>query len=178
MTVRNSIIAGNTGSQCSGITSLGHNVFSDDSCGHSGPGDMPSTDPMLGPLANNGGPTPTHALLAGSPAIDAGDSTGCPTSDQRGYSRSGVCDMGAFEFNGTSPTLIQGDVNCDSSATSVDSLFLLREVAGMGAATCAENGDVNCDGDRTSVDALGVLRYVAGLPVNQNEPCPDVGTPT
>jgi titin len=75
-----------------------------------------------------------------------------------------------------SPGGIQGDVTCDDEANSVDSLFILREVAGLGEGACAGNGDVNCDGDRTSVDALGVLRYVAGLPVNQNEPCPDIGT--
>ena len=75
-----------------------------------------------------------------------------------------------------SPADIQGDVTCDNNVTSVDSLFLLREVAGLGAGACAGNGDVNCDGNRTSVDALGVLRYVAGLPVNQNEPCADIGT--
>ena len=72
---------------------------------------------------------------------------------------------------------MQGDVNCDHLATSVDALFILREVAGLSAGACAGNGDVNCDGNRTSVDALGVLRYVAGLPVNQTEPCPDIGTP-
>jgi hypothetical protein len=75
-----------------------------------------------------------------------------------------------------SPGGIQGDVTCDDEANSVDSLFILREVAGLSAGACAENGDVNCDGDRTSVDALGVLRYVAGLPVNQNERCADIAT--
>jgi hypothetical protein len=58
---------------------------------------------MLGPLANNGGPTDTHALLSGSPAIDAGDPnfTPPPDYDQRGpgYSRvvNGRIDIGAFE---------------------------------------------------------------------------------
>jgi hypothetical protein len=69
-------------------------------------------DPNLGPLQNNGGPTQTHALLAGSPAIDAGDPAGCRdnlgallTTDQRGATRpfdgngdgTGQCDIGAFE---------------------------------------------------------------------------------
>ena len=74
------------------------------------------------------------------------------------------------------PDAIQGDVTCDEEANSVDSLVILREVAGLGEGACAENGDMNCDGDRTSVDALGVLRYVAGLAANQNEPCADIGT--
>lgn len=53
--------------------------------------------------ALNGGPTVTHALLAGSDAIDASDLASCPTTDQRGYGRSGPCDIGAFEFDGIPP---------------------------------------------------------------------------
>ena len=53
---------------------------------------------MLGPLADNGGPTLTHALLAGSPAIDAADTAVCPATDQRGVARDAACDVGAFEF--------------------------------------------------------------------------------
>jgi hypothetical protein len=69
-------------------------------------------DPLLGPLADNGGRTQTHALLFGSPAIDAGDPGGCRdnlgallSTDQRGLHRpanGGVnglrCDIGAFEY--------------------------------------------------------------------------------
>jgi hypothetical protein len=56
-------------------------------------------DPLLGLLNQNGGPTATHALLAGSPAIDAGTSDGCPATDQRGVTRpqGEACDMGSFE---------------------------------------------------------------------------------
>ena len=62
-------------------------------------------DPLLGPLANNGGPTQTHKLLAGSPAIQAGDPSFVgPTTDQRGagFERVlfGRIDMGAIEFRG------------------------------------------------------------------------------
>jgi hypothetical protein len=51
-----------------------------------GPGDQINTDPLLGPLQDNGGPTLTHMLLPGSPAIDAGDPnfTPPPSRDQRG----------------------------------------------------------------------------------------------
>ncbi|MBD2768944.1 T9SS type A sorting domain-containing protein [Hymenobacter sp. BT664] len=57
---------------------------------------MPVINPRLSPPANNGGPTRTMALQAGSPAIDAGN--GCPATDQRGTPRVGACDIGAFEY--------------------------------------------------------------------------------
>jgi hypothetical protein len=55
-------------------------------------------DPLLGALANNGGTTQTHALLAGSPAINAGNSALCPSTDQRGTARVATCDIGAYEY--------------------------------------------------------------------------------
>jgi hypothetical protein len=61
-------------------------------------------DPLLGPLANNGGLTLTHALQAGSPALDHGDPA-APPQDQRGYGRAGVPDVGAFEYGGVAITL-------------------------------------------------------------------------
>jgi CSLREA domain-containing protein len=56
-------------------------------------------DPKVGPLANNGGPTQTHALLLGSPAIDAASTPDCPSTDQRGVLRpqGPACDIGSFE---------------------------------------------------------------------------------
>jgi CSLREA domain-containing protein len=56
-------------------------------------------DPKLGPLADNGGPTLTHALLLGSPAIDAASSADCPAKDQRGVPRpqGAACDIGSYE---------------------------------------------------------------------------------
>ena len=57
-------------------------------------------DPFLGPLADNGGFTQTHALGAGSSAIDAGDPSFCPATDQRGVVRpiGSGCDIGAYEY--------------------------------------------------------------------------------
>ena len=86
----------------------GYNVCSDNGSGFlNGPGDQINTDPMLGPLQNNGGPTFTHALLPGSPAIDAGDPnfTPPPYYDQRGpgFVRvfNGRIDVGSFEVQPT-----------------------------------------------------------------------------
>ncbi len=117
LSMSNSIIAHNSGgSNCvlviseyndGRFTSNGHNLDNDGSCLPAGvrqPSDIPSGNANLGPLADNGGPTLTHALLAGSQAIDAGDDAVCaatPVSgvDQRGVTRpQGVhCDIGAYE---------------------------------------------------------------------------------
>jgi uncharacterized delta-60 repeat protein len=82
----------------------GHNICSDGSARFSAPSSLNDLDPLLGPLADNGGSTPTMALLPGSTAIDAGDDSVCPPTDQRGVPRpQGVtCDIGAFEL---APTL-------------------------------------------------------------------------
>jgi predicted outer membrane repeat protein len=86
------------------VTSHGYNVCSDDGGGFlNGPGDQINTNPMIGPLQDNGGPTLTYALLPGSPAINAGDPnfTPPPFNDQRGapFVRvfRGRIDIGSFE---------------------------------------------------------------------------------
>lgn len=107
----NTIIAGNSaprkGPDCYGDPiSLGHNLIGDNrDCGFIGTyGDLVGTvqgaiDPNLSPLQGGGNATLTHALLPGSPAIDAGDAAFCLLTDQRGVTRSqgGGCDIGAYE---------------------------------------------------------------------------------
>jgi CSLREA domain-containing protein len=192
----NVIIARNSPADCANFTpiaSSSHNLDSDNTCGFSGPGDLPGVDPRLGPYATtNGGPTMTHALLPGSPAIDAGDDAACPATDQRGVARpqGDGCDIGAFEFE---PVTLWGDDDCDGDVDAVDALKTLRHVAGLpvsqtgpcpGMATIIDVtnaslhpwGDVDCDNDVDSVDALKLLRHVASLPVQQTQPCPAVGS--
>lgn len=87
------------------ITSAGHNLEDAGTCGLANVGDLIVSDATIGPLADNGGPNQTHALLPGSPAIDAGGNAGCPAADQRGAprgdnDRSFVCDIGAYERQG------------------------------------------------------------------------------
>jgi hypothetical protein len=120
---KNSIIAGNTDilpgpvaadGDCAGIvTSQGPNLmqgYDGSRCTVNG-APVLLGGPLLGPLANNGGATKTHALLAGSPALDAGEPGNCTDAlgapiliDQRGFGRPAFgglsvrCDLGAYEF--------------------------------------------------------------------------------
>jgi predicted outer membrane repeat protein len=109
-TLQNTIVSHNMGGDCRGpMTSNGYNLSSDDTCTFGSTGDMNGTDPRLGSLHDNGGPTPTMALFPHSPAIDAGNPNGCTDgqghllkSDQRGKPRpdaedAGGCDIGAYE---------------------------------------------------------------------------------
>ncbi|MFQ6006544.1 MAG: choice-of-anchor Q domain-containing protein [Woeseia sp.] len=103
ITFLNTIVANNGGADCTGppaaLISNGNNLSSDASCDFTSVGDQENTNPLLGPLQDNGGPTFTHELLTGSPAIEAGTNTGCPATDQRGVARpiGATCDIGAFE---------------------------------------------------------------------------------
>ena len=115
----NTIVARNvatTDPDASGLfTSLGNNLIGNTSGSGStdwSDSDLLNQDPLLGPLQNNGGPTNTHALLQGSPAIDRATNTGCPSTDQRGFTRTdgdadgtATCDIGAFEAANTKPTI-------------------------------------------------------------------------
>ncbi len=106
VTATGTIFAGSTqGPNCFGNRfqePSGFNLDSGTSCRLSQATDLTGTDPLLAPLAGNGGPTQTQALKAGSPAIDHGGTSanGCPPTDQRGVTRpqGPACDIGAFEF--------------------------------------------------------------------------------
>ena len=121
VTLNNTIIVGNSGGAAredcfgSGITSLGHNLVGiGTGCPTGGTDDVTASlsSAKLAALADNGGTTETHALLSGSPAIDAGNpatpgsgGNACESADQRGTSRlqGAACDIGAFEFVAATP---------------------------------------------------------------------------
>jgi len=115
----NTIVAGNTslgsplncGADTGGsISSSGDNIESGADCGFTAPGDLQSTDPLLGPLADNGGGTDTHALTNLSPARDTANGLVCPPTDQRGVDRprGPGCDIGAFELVPMLPAVVTG----------------------------------------------------------------------
>ena len=102
----NTIVAGNsspgdpTRRDCYGdILSNGNNLETAQTCGFTSLGDIQNENPMLEPLRQNGGPTPTRALKPGSPAINKGSNAGCEPRDQRGIPRpqGPRCDIGAYE---------------------------------------------------------------------------------
>ncbi len=113
----NTIIAANSPDNCSDpLNTLGHNLEDADTCAlNPGLNDLIGLNPLLGPLADNGGVAEslTHALNSMSPAIDAGDNAACPAADQRGGSRpvdgdgngSAICDIGSYEYGSIVPWL-------------------------------------------------------------------------
>ena len=106
--IRNVLFGPSPGADCAGnpapaLTLLGGNMDSDGTCGAE---QTSATPGLAAALADNGGFTPTLALIAGGDAVDAGTNTGCPATDQRGVARPqdgdanavAVCDVGAFEL--------------------------------------------------------------------------------
>jgi hypothetical protein len=117
-TYENCLFDANPGGNIGGTgspASLGHNLSSDSTGGLAGPGDLPDTDPLLDPLADNGGPTLTHALRSGSPAVNAGSNTAVEDLDQDqrgpGFARVAgllagrIADIGAFELQPSVPVI-------------------------------------------------------------------------
>lgn len=102
---------GGGGVESSTITSLGNNISDDSSCGFTAGGDQQNVAGLastLGPLQNNGGSVPTTALLASSPAIDAGAVISGIITDQRGVGRPqcAAYDVGAYEYDGVCPAAV------------------------------------------------------------------------
>jgi hypothetical protein len=114
-----------------------------------GVGNLLNTDPQLGPLADNGGRTPTYAVLSTSPALNAGDPTFVATTgqtDQRGgpYGRQvGRLDMGAYEAQAT-PTRTPGDFNADGRVDAAD-FVIWRKTSGTTVSPLTA-GDATGDG--------------------------------
>jgi len=96
----NTIFGPGPAANCQGIIDGGNNLSTDASCNFGSTG-FNNTDPQLGPLADNGGPTQTMALPATSPAVGRGNDSLALGTDQRGLPRIGRSDIGAFEVQGS-----------------------------------------------------------------------------
>jgi hypothetical protein len=126
-TLKNSIVAGNSATMlpanCTSqptsvpnmFASQGYNLEDGNTCNLTQASDLVDTDPLLGPLADNGGQTQTHALLLGSPAIDQGHADGW-TTDQRGWPR--PVDIGNI------PNAVGGDGSDIGAYEAVQKIYL------------------------------------------------------
>ena len=157
-------LATDTGDIEGDFTSLGYNLIGDIGVGGGftdgvngdqvGAAGSP-IDPLLGALADNGGPTLTHALLTGSTAINAGTSTGAPITDQLGAARDdGLIDIGAYEFDPSLPAAIDLDGD-DSSGTGSGGYAATWTEAG-GAVAIVDTDAVVTDVDDTHLESLTV----------------------
>jgi CSLREA domain-containing protein len=176
VTLKNTIVADQqSGADCSGtIVSAGNNLSSDSTCFTSGGSDLVNTDPQLGVLADNGGPTDTHALATDSPAIDAGNNIGCPATDQRGVARpidgdgdgTAVCDIGAYEAAAPPPPDASiNDVSVtEGNSGTVDAVFTVTlSAASSGTVTMAyatANGSATTPADYQA--AAGTVTFAPG----------------
>ncbi len=117
--------------------------------------------PLLGPLADNGGLTPTRALLAGSPAIDTGSSAACEATDQRSVVRpQGVtCDIGAYEFACGNHAVDPGET-CDDGNSLGDDCCTADCHLETDGSSCSD-GDACTTGDACSSGSC-----LAGTPVD------------
>lgn len=174
VTVVSSIIAHNGDRNCTGAsanwTSQGYNLSSDTSCGFTQASDLQPIDPLLAPLADNGGHTPTHALWPGSPAIDSGSSGQCPALDQRLVSRPfdgdgngvAVCDRGALEARGqiviSDRTVTEGNSGTTNAVFNVTLSPPASGPLSLNYATVAGTATSGSDFVATS----GVLNWSAG----------------
>ena len=121
LVIRNSILWGNIGGMGSGdycgslfTHTVSNSILSADCSG--GCSNVSSSNPLLGVLGDYGGGVQTIPILPGSPALNAGNTSVCPATDQRGKSRFGACDIGAFESQGYTLTKTDGDYQ--SAATN------------------------------------------------------------
>ena len=173
ISLKNTLVASNDSRQClsSGTwTSLGNNLSGDTYCAFTQPGDLQNTHPDLAPLADFGGATWTHALLPGSPAIDAGTNTGCPLVDQRGVARpfdgdndsTATCDIGAVEaqnqFAISDVSVLEGDTGTTTAVFTVTLAPISAHPLAVTYATA--NGTATAGSDFTSTS--GTLNFPAG----------------
>jgi len=148
----------NCGSNGGMITDQGWNIASDNSCNLIQATSLAATNPLLGPLAYNGGPTKTHALLAGSPAINAGNTATAPTTDQRSKPRNGIADIGAYEYWLNGPPGNSAPVFTGTPAISFVQLLFVGTQA-----TLTGLGTSDADGDAVT---LSYQWQANGVPIN------------
>ncbi len=163
--IANSIVYGNNsgsggGDVSGGIESSGYNIIGHASGGGLHGTDDTSGDPMLDTLGYYGGTTRTHALLAGSAAIDPSLQLSPPAEDQRGMARDGSPDIGAFEFGANTTTTSGVDTTVTSTDSTIEDNDLVFSVADANAIT-VDDGTTNDPVLRTTLTVTGGVLNLA-----------------
>lgn len=203
--IAQNIDTGGEAPDCIGTVNLDDHNLIGDTTGCTLAGDLAATylnvPAEIGALQFHGGITRTHSLLPNSLAIDV-ESPFCPPPfvDQRNFVRPvdgdqnsiATCDVGSYEFGSfpaaptatppppatATPTPGPATPTPSPTATNAPTATPPPTPTPTPAQPPVKHGDVQCDGDVDAVDMLGILTFIAGFPpVEQTEPCPDVGTP-
>ena len=167
MYFKNCIVANNTATLSqynngysglgSGVHSQGYNLSSDSSCYFTLATDLVNTNPLLGPLQNNGGPTSTCAITTASPAYNHGARSGAPATDQRGMARptGAFCSIGAYEpavSTAANASTISGNVSFNISNGSISTVTWVPPV------------DIRCSTPGGFVFSYGMFSFnISGL---------------
>ncbi|MBI2344141.1 MAG: DUF4215 domain-containing protein [Deltaproteobacteria bacterium] len=186
VTLRNSIVArnvdeGGESADCFGVVaSDGFNILGNiDGCAFTASVDdlggttVAPVDPLLDVLAGNGGTTQTHALLAGSPALDAGNPAGCADAastvlgtDQRGFARTvdgdgdglAICDVGAYEVGHCGDGYVdEGEACDDGNGTETDTCTNVCQQAACGDGIVETDVETCDDGNTTDGDGCSAV---------------------
>jgi hypothetical protein len=206
-TLENTIVAGNTAANGAGdatgaptpgpdvdgaVTSNGHNLLgvATEATGFTGTGDQTGANPMLAPLAANGGPTRTMEPLPGSPALDAGVAAGS-AFDQRGLARTvddpGVAnaptadgaDIGAFEAEVPCVLSCPADITVSNDPGECGAIvnYNLASEAGCGAVTCDHPSGSFFDVGETTVTCASTASPACNFKITVNDTqAPDITT--
>jgi predicted outer membrane repeat protein len=187
----NSIVADRSGGpNCSGasgaITSQGYNLETKNSCNFNPAlGDQVNkSNPGLGPLGNNGGPTPTHAIAFSSPATDNGttDPTKCQSKDQRGFKRpqNDRCDIGAYEIigveNNATVLIPASGAGCAISQITFDDSYIIGKLNVGVNATFNPRGDLRVTLVSPGGKHVALLGPTGGTAVNLDALFDDAAT--
>ena len=171
VTLRNTIVAGNTSTNDPGSPDTYGQVANNG-------GNLIGGSPNLGPLANLGSGTPTLALLPGSPAIGGGLVAGAPATDQRGVSRTGHVDIGAFQadhdyfpvtvnYDSTDAGTLRTEINASNATTPIGGNNIIYfGIAGAGVQTISPTSVLPPVRTNAAIDATSQLSY-SGTPVVQ-----------
>lgn len=167
VTTLNTIVADSTygGNGSGAITDGGNNISSDGTCNFTAQGSLNNTSPQLGSYSANGGSTSTISLLSASPAINAGNPSTAPPTDQRHFYRSNTCDIGAYEYGGTN---VQVAIWADGPEASQDGDIGVFEILRVGSTNSALTVNYSISGSAANGTDYSTISTSATIPAGRD----------